>query len=85
MRISTSSLSAISAILAIVFASWPAAAKTRAECQREYADNRDAIKASGQTKKAYIASCRAGQSPGTPAPMAQPMAEPSPTPTSHGY
>ncbi|HEY1943554.1 MAG TPA: hypothetical protein VGH40_15700 [Roseiarcus sp.] len=84
MRISTSSPAAISAILAIVFASAPATAKTRAECQREYADNRDAIKASGQTKKAYIASCRAGQSPGA-APMAQPMAEPSPTPSSRGY
>jgi hypothetical protein len=81
MRISISSLAAMSAILAIVSANWPATAKTRAECQHEYADNRDAIKASGQTKKAYIASCRAGQSPGAAAPTTQPMAQPSPTPT----
>ena len=50
--------SAISAALA--FSSAPAIAKTIAECNAEFAANKDAIKASGQTKKDYVAACRAG-------------------------
>ncbi|MEW6631796.1 MAG: hypothetical protein AB1440_13070 [Pseudomonadota bacterium] len=41
----------------------PAAAggvKTAKECDAEYAANKDAIKGSGQTKKAFVAACRAG-------------------------
>ncbi len=34
--------------------------KTAKECDAEYAANKDAIKGSGQTKKDFVASCRAG-------------------------
>jgi hypothetical protein len=37
-----------------------AATKTAKECDTEYAANKDAIKASGQTKKDFVAACRAG-------------------------
>ena len=48
----------IAGILAI--SSAPAFAKTEAECNAEYAANKDAIKASGQTKRDYVTACRAG-------------------------
>jgi len=48
---------AIGALLAFPIA--PAFAKTAAQCNADYAANKAAIKASGQTKKAYVAACRA--------------------------
>jgi hypothetical protein len=35
--------------------------KTASQCATDYAANKAAIKASGQTKRAFIAACRAGQ------------------------
>jgi hypothetical protein len=56
----------------------PSFAKTVKECNDEYAANKDAIKASGQTKKDYVAGCRAGTGV---APAATPAAAPAPAPT----
>ena len=36
------------------------AVKTTSQCDAEYAANKAAIKASGQTKRAFVAACRAG-------------------------
>ena len=49
---------AIGALLAFPIA--PAFAKTVAECNTEYAANKAAIRAAKQTKKDFIAACRAG-------------------------
>ena len=38
----------------------PASVKTAKQCDAEYAANKDAIKASGETKKDFVAACRAG-------------------------
>lgn len=38
----------------------PSFAKTVAECDADYAANKAAIKASGETKKDYVAACRTG-------------------------
>ncbi len=62
--------------------------KTASECNAEYAANKAAIKASGQTKRAFVAACRAGTETipqGTaaapaPAPMPAPAAAPAPAP-----
>jgi hypothetical protein len=62
---------AIGALLAFPIA--PAFAKTVAQCNADYAANKAAIKASGQTKKAYVAACRADTT-GAP-----PAAAPAPT------
>jgi hypothetical protein len=75
----TLAISLLSSV-AVLLAGAPASAKTTAECNREYAANKDAIKAAGQTKKAYVASCRAE---GASAPAGAPA--PEPTPTTHGY
>jgi len=48
---------AIGALLA--FPSVPAFARTAAECNAEYAANKAAIRASNQTKKDFVAACRA--------------------------
>jgi hypothetical protein len=37
------------------------AGKTASQCDDEYAANKTAIKASGQTKRAFVAACRAGK------------------------
>jgi hypothetical protein len=37
-----------------------ATGKTTSQCNAEYAANKAAIKASGQTKHAFVAACRAG-------------------------
>ena len=37
-----------------------AAMKTASQCDAEYAANKAAINASGQTKRAFVAACRAG-------------------------
>ncbi len=39
----------------------PRVAKSKTECNAEYAANKAAIRASGQTKRAFLASCRGGQ------------------------
>ncbi len=63
----------------------PAFAKTVKECDAEYSANKDAIKASGQTKKDYVAACRAGTAaapttaPATPATAAPAPAAPPTT------
>ena len=58
-----------------------ATTKTAKECDAEYAANKAAIRASGQTKRAFVAACRAGnetipQAAAAPAPTA-------PAPTMH--
>ena len=58
---------AVGAIGAVVAASAPPAlAKTTKECRADYVANEDAIKASGQSKKAYIAACKAGPDAAAP-------------------
>jgi hypothetical protein len=61
-----------------------AAGKSAKQCNDEYAANKDAIKASGQKKKDFIAACRAGTetvppAAAAPAPAA-PAAAPAPAP-----
>ena len=63
---------AIGALLAVSSAS--AFAKTAAQCNADYAANKAAIKASGQTKKAYVAACRADTTGAPPATAAAPTA-----------
>ena len=66
----------------------PMAGKTTAQCDGEYAANKAAIKASGQTKRAFVAACRAGNetipqgaaAAPAPAPMPAPTAAPAPAP-----
>jgi len=65
----------IAGILAMSAA--PSFAKTVKECDDEYAANKAAIKASGQTKKDYVAACR-GET--ATAPAAVPAAAPAPAP-----
>jgi hypothetical protein len=54
-------------------------AKTAKECDADYAANKATIKASGQTKKDYVAACRAGTEV-APAPAASPAATPAVAP-----
>jgi hypothetical protein len=63
-------LGGIAAILALSGA--PANAKTLKECNAEYAANKAAVKASGQTKAAYVAACRAEASASPPASTSAP-------------
>jgi hypothetical protein len=69
-----------SGLVAVLMAvsSAPSFAKTVAECNADYAANKDAVKASGQTKKAYVVKCRAGTAPApsTEARSAAPVAPP---------
>ncbi len=67
-----------------------AGGKTAKECAAEYAANKDAIKARGETKKDFIAACRTGPTAPeaatapTPAPAPSPApaaAKPAPVPT----
>jgi hypothetical protein len=56
----------------------PASGKTAKECNAEYSANKDAIKSSGKTKKAFVADCRAGsETVPTAAAPAAPMAAPA--------
>ncbi|MBV8472944.1 MAG: hypothetical protein JO234_05945 [Hyphomicrobiales bacterium] len=80
MRLSTLSIAPMCAVLVVGLSSGPVSAKTRAECLREYTANRDAIRSTGQTKRSYIASCRAVAAPGEGSPMAAPMAAPMTAP-----
>ena len=68
---------AIAGVIALSGAS--AFAKTAKECDADYAANKATIKASGETKKDYVAACRAGTAAAT-APAAAPAAAPAPTP-----
>ncbi len=61
--------------------------KTAKECDAEYKANKEAIKASGQRKKDFVAACRAGTetiptgaTPAAPAPSAAPTPAPTSTP-----
>jgi len=54
------SIVAVAAMLAFSPNAVMAATKTAKECDAEYAANKDAIKGSGQTKKDFVAACRAG-------------------------
>ena len=67
-----------------------ATTKTAKECDAEYAANKAAIKASGQTKRAFVAACRAGNetiphgtaaapAPAAPAPTMHTVPAPPPT------
>jgi len=82
MRTSAVSLASSAAIaLVIALPAGPASAKTAAECDREYTANKAAIKASGQSKKDYVAACHAAAT----APAA-PASSPEPAVTHHsGY
>ncbi|MGA2795766.1 MAG: hypothetical protein ABSE69_20085 [Roseiarcus sp.] len=71
MRISLSQIMVGGAVcLMFSLSCAPASAKTAAECNAEYAANKDSIKASGQTKKDYVAACRAGTAAAPAAPAA---------------
>jgi hypothetical protein len=71
--------SAISAMLAL--SNVPAFAKTVAECNADYEAHKDAAKAAGQTKKAYVAACRAAAAtPEYSAPAAAPASAPAAPP-----
>ena len=65
----------------LAFSAPPASAKTAAQCNADYAANKAAIKASGQTKKAYVATCRADTT-GAPAAAPPPATTAAPTPVS---
>lgn len=70
-------MAAIGAMIAL--GGQPAFAKTVKECDAEYSANKDAIKASGQTKKDYVAACRTGTAAApTAAPAAPTAAAPAP-------
>ncbi len=67
------------------------AATTTSQCGAEYAANKAAIRASGQTKRAFVAACRAGNAtipqgtaaaPPPPPPLPPPPPPPSWWPTS---
>ncbi len=62
----------------ITLSGQPAFAKTVKQCDADYAANKDAIKASGQTKKDYVAACRAGTAAAPTAAAPTPVA-PAPT------
>ena len=70
------SAAAIGAMIAL--SGQPAFAKTVKQCDADYAANKDAIKASGQTKKDYVAACRAGTAAAPTAAAPTPVA-PAPT------
>lgn len=82
MRHFSFSLLAAGAIAALLgFSAPPAFAKTAAQCNADYAANKAAVKASGQTKKAYVAACRA-ETTGAPAAAPSPATTPAPAPVS---
>src|ERR1700722_15239677 len=59
----------------------PAGGKTKKECNAEYSTNKAAIKAAGQKKADFVASCLAGNETIPPAPAAAaPSAAPAPAP-----
>jgi hypothetical protein len=56
----------------------PGAAKTVAQCDAQYAANTAAIRASGQTKRAFVAACRAGNETIPQGTAAAPVPAPAP-------
>jgi hypothetical protein len=58
-----------------------ATGKTIAQCDAEYAANKAAIKASGQTKRQFVAACRAGTETIPTGAAAAPVPAPAPAPT----
>jgi hypothetical protein len=80
MRRSVFQFLAAGAIAGMLAMSGSAAfAKTAKECDADYAANKAAVKASGQTKKDYVAACRAGTE-AAPAAASAPAATPAPAP-----
>ena len=60
------------------------ATKTAKECDAEYAANKAAIRASGQTKRAFVAACRAGNETIPQGAAAAPVPAPAaPSPSMH--
>lgn len=65
----------------------PIAGKTTSQCNEEYAANKAAIRASGQTKREFVAACRAGNetisqgAAAAPAPAPAPASAPAPAPS----
>ena len=55
--------------------------KTTSQCDAEYAANKAAIKASWQTKRAFVAACRAGNETIPQGTAAAPAPAPAPAPT----
>ena len=55
--------------------------KTTSQCDAEYAANKAAIKASGQTKRAFVAACRAGNEIIPQGTATAPAAAPAPAPS----
>ena len=79
MRHALTHFLAVSAIGAFVAFSGSAFGKTIKECDAEYAANKAAIKASGQKKADFVASCRTGAE-STPSGAAAAPAAPAPAP-----
>ena len=78
MRQSIFRIVMVGAIAGVLAMSGAAAfAKTAKECDAEYSANKAAIKATGQTKKDYVAACRAGTAA---TPEATPAVTPAATP-----
>ena len=63
-------------VLVIAASAPPAFAKTLKECRADYSANKDAVKASGQTKKDYLAACKT--EPSAAAPSVAPTAAAAP-------
>ncbi len=63
----------------------PMAGKTTSQCNAEYAANKAAIRAAGQTKREFVAACRSGNetipqgSAAAPAPTPAPASAPAPS------
>ncbi len=63
----------------------PMAGKTTSQCNAEYAANKAAIRAAGQTKREFLAACRSGNetipqgSAAAPAPTPAPASAPAPS------
>jgi hypothetical protein len=55
--------------------------KTASQCNEEYAANKAAIRASGQTKRSFVAACRAGNETIPQGAAAAPAPMPAPAPT----
>lgn len=62
----------------------PGSAKTASQCNAEYAANKAAIRASGQTKREFVAACRAGNENIPQGAAAAPAPTPAPAPTQSG-
>jgi hypothetical protein len=61
----------------------PSVGKTASACNAKYAANKAAIRASGQTKKAFVAACGAGHETIPQGTSPAPMQAPAPAPSMH--